>query len=65
MKPVFDYSDGDYCYEISDNMLMDSDGNLMQDMGGGMAMDMNSGEDAIFGVTSINPRFVLAQKIKR
>ena len=44
MKPVFDYSDGDYCYEISDNMLMDSDGNLMQDMGGGMAIDMNSGE---------------------
>ncbi len=44
MKPVFDYSDGDYCYKISDNMLMDSDGNLMQDMGGGMAMDMNSGE---------------------
>ena len=44
MKPVFDYSDGDYCYEIADNMLMDSDGNLMQDLGGGMAMDMNSGE---------------------
>ena len=44
MKSVFDYSDGDYCYEISDNMLMDSDGNLMQDLGGGMAMDMNFGE---------------------
>lgn len=44
MKPVFDFSDGDYCYEISDNMLMDSDGNLMQNMGGGMAMDMNSSE---------------------
>ena len=44
MKPVFDFSDGDYCYEISDNMLMDSDGNLMQNMGGGIAMDMNSGE---------------------
>ena len=44
MKPVFDYSNGDYCYKISDNMLMDSDGNLMQNMGGGMAMDKKSGE---------------------
>ena len=44
MKPIFDYSDGDYCYDMEDGMMMDSDENLMQDMGGNMAMDMESGE---------------------
>ena len=44
MKSIFDYSDGDYCYDMGGNMMMDSDGNLMQNMGGGMAMDMDSGE---------------------
>ena len=44
MKSIFDYSDGDFCYDMGGGMMMDSDGNLMQDMGGGMALDMESGE---------------------
>lgn len=44
MKPIFDYSDGDYCMDMGGGTLMDSEGNLMQDMGGGMALDMDSGE---------------------
>ena len=44
MKPIFDYSDGDFCMDMGGGMMMDSDGNLMQDMGGGMALDMDSGE---------------------
>ena len=44
MKPIFDYSDGDYCMDMGGGMMMDSEGNLMQDMGGGMALDMDSGE---------------------
>lgn len=44
MKSIFDYSDGDFCYDMGGGMMMDSDGNLMQDMGGNMAMDLESGE---------------------
>ena len=44
MELRFDYSDGDYCFDMGGNMMMDSDGNLMQDIGGGVAMDMESGE---------------------
>lgn len=44
MKPIFDYSDGDFCQDMGGGMMMDSEGNLMQDMGGNMAMDMESGE---------------------
>ena len=44
MKHIFDYSDGDFCYDMGGGMMMDSDGNLMQNMGGSMAMDMDSGE---------------------
>ena len=35
---------GDFGYQLSDEMGMDSDGNLMMNMGGGMAMDMDSGD---------------------
>ena len=38
MELRFDYSDGDYCFDMGGNM------NLMQDIGGGVAMDMESGE---------------------
>ena len=38
MELRFDYSDGDYCFDMGGNMMMDSDGNLMQDIGGGVAM---------------------------
>ena len=44
MKMRFDYSDGDYCFDMGGGMMMDTEGNLMQDMGGGMAMDLDSGE---------------------
>lgn len=40
----FDYTDGDFGFEISDDLAMDSDGNMMMRMGGDMAMDMDSGE---------------------
>lgn len=43
MGSVFDYTDGDYCYDMGGGMVMDSEGNLMQDMGIGMALDLNSG----------------------
>lgn len=43
MKMRFDYSDGDYCFDMG-GMMMDTEGNLMQDMGGGMAMELDSGE---------------------
>jgi hypothetical protein len=52
MKPIFDYSDGDFCMDMGGGMMMDSDGNLMQDMGGGMAMDMDSGELHIMDCSS-------------
>lgn len=44
MKPIFDYSEGDFCYNMGDGMMMDSDGNLMQNMGDNMAMDTELGE---------------------
>lgn len=44
MDQIFDYSDGDFCYDMGGGMMMDSDGNLMQNMGGRIAMDMDSGE---------------------
>lgn len=40
----FDYDDGDFGYQLSDDMGMDSDGNLMMRMGDNMAMDMDSGD---------------------
>ena len=54
MKSIFDYSDGDYCYDMGGDMMMDSDGNLMQNMGGGMAMDMDSGELHIVDCSNLN-----------
>lgn len=44
MKSRFDYSDGDYCFDMGGGMMMDTEGNLMQDMGGGVAIDLDSGE---------------------
>ena len=40
----FDYTDGDFLYNMGGGMMMDSEGHIMQDMGSGMAMDMESGE---------------------
>lgn len=44
MSWIFDYEDGDYAMELSDNMAVDSDGDMMMRVGDDMAMDMDSGE---------------------
>lgn len=43
-NPIFDYDDGDYIYQTSDNMGIDSDGDLHMRMGDNMSMDMETGE---------------------
>ncbi len=43
-KHIFDYTDGDYGFTISDDMAMDTEGNLMLRIGNDMAIDMDSGE---------------------
>ena len=40
----FDYDDGDFGYQLSDDMAMDSDGNLMMRTGDNMVIDMGTGE---------------------
>ena len=40
----FDVDDGDFGFQMSDTMGMDSDGNMMMRVGDNMAMDMDSGE---------------------
>ena len=44
IKYVFDVDDGNFGFQISDTMGMDSDGNMMMRVGDSMAMDMDSGE---------------------
>lgn len=44
MCGVFDMEDGDFLMNMSDNMLMDSEGNQMQVVGDNMALDLDSGE---------------------
>lgn len=44
MKPIFDYSSGEYIYNTSGNMMFDTDGNMLLKMGSNMAMAMDSGE---------------------
>ncbi len=39
---IFDYDDGDYLIEISNNMAIDSDGHMMMRMSDNMVMDMDS-----------------------
>jgi len=41
---VFDFDDGDFIIQTSDNMGLDCDGNMMLRMSDNMVMDMNSGE---------------------
>lgn len=43
-NPIFDYDDGDFIYQTSNNMGVDSDGDLHMRMGDHMSMDMNTGE---------------------
>lgn len=40
----FDVDDGNFGFQLSDTMGMDSDGNMMMRVGDNMAMDMDSGE---------------------
>lgn len=43
-NPIFDYDDGDFIYQTSGNMGIDSDGNLHMRMGDNISMDMDTGE---------------------
>ena len=41
---IFDYDDGDFIFQTSDNMGIDSDGDIHIRMGDNMSMDMDTGE---------------------
>lgn len=41
---LFDYSDSDIAYSVSDNMAINSNGDYLMRMGDNMALDMESGE---------------------
>lgn len=41
---IFDYDDGDYLYNVSDNMATDFDGDMYMRIGDNYAMDMNRGD---------------------
>lgn len=43
-NPIFDYDNGDFAFQLSDNMALDLNGDLMMKMSDNMAMDMNTGE---------------------
>lgn len=43
-KNFFDFEDGDFGFQVSDNMAMDSEGHMMMRMSDNMAMDMETGE---------------------
>lgn len=42
--PYFDLETGEIGHSISDNMLMDSDGDLLMKMSDNMALDLDSGD---------------------
>ena len=41
---IFDYDDGDFIFQTSDNMGIDSDGDMHIRMGDNMSMDFSTGE---------------------
>lgn len=43
-KYFFDFDSENFCYSLTDNMAMDSDGNMLVRMSGNMAMDIDSGD---------------------
>ena len=43
-NPIFDYEDGDFIYQTSGNMGIDSDVDLHMRMGDNMSMNMDTGE---------------------
>ena len=44
MKMIYDYEDGDFIFQTSNNMGMDSDGNIHLRMGRNMSMELTTGE---------------------
>ncbi len=42
-KFLFDFTDGDPLFTLSEHMAMDCSGNMMMRLGDNMAMDMSSG----------------------
>lgn len=43
-KPLFDFSDGELAFTLSNNIAMDFKGNMMMRLGDNMAMDLKSGK---------------------
>ena len=43
-RSFFDYDDGDFLFDVTDSMAMDSDGDLMMRMSDNTVLDLNSGE---------------------
>ena len=43
-NPIFDYDDGDFIYQTSGNMGMDSYGDLHMRVGDNMSMDLDTEE---------------------
>jgi len=41
---IFDFSDGDMAWSISDDMAIDSEGNTMMRIGNNQAVDLSTGE---------------------
>jgi hypothetical protein len=41
---IFDYDNGNFIYQTSGNMGMDSNGDLYMRVGDNMSMDLNTGE---------------------
>ena len=43
-NPIWNTDDGDFIFQTSDNMAIDSDGHMMMRISDNMAMDMDSGD---------------------
>ena len=43
-NPIFDYEDGEFIYQTSENMGIDSDGDIHIRIGDNISMDMDTGE---------------------
>ncbi|ESL02069.1 hypothetical protein GCWU000282_02888 [Catonella morbi ATCC 51271] len=43
-NPIFNYDNGDFIYQTSENMGIDSDGDIHIRIGDNISMDMDTGE---------------------
>ena len=43
-NPIFDYDNGDFIYQTSENMGIDSDGDIHMRISDNMSMDIDTGE---------------------